>query len=460
MILLTLYAIPVGIFMILLFWCLSLRRIVPPKEVHVVQRTKKTISYGKDLEDGNVYYEFPAWMPVLGVTKTVLPAYVIDLNIPGYDAYDVDKLPFVVDVTAFFRVSDFKLAASRAANVKELEDQLLRIVQGAVRSILANEELESIMSQRSVYGDKFTQEVSDQLKSWGVETVKNIELMDIRDSRDSNVIANIMKKKKSQIEKESRVAVAQNIQKAQEAEILANQEVSLKQQDAQQVVGLRQAAVKQEVGIAEERSMQSIKAEAKITAEKEAEVQQVQQVRAAEIAKQANIVKAEADKGVMVLRAEADKKKAELTAEATLVQMSKEADGIKAQGEAKAVSEKLMQLAPVEAQISLAKEIGENEAYQKYLIALEQIKASIQVGMEQAKNLGRAEVKIFANANSVTEGASKASGIFSSQSGLDVASSLEALASTEVGENLINKFLGGTSNTVQKVTGKILKKNE
>jgi flotillin len=51
------------------------------------------------------------------------------------------------------------------------------------------------MEERSVYGQQFTDEVKDQLQEWGVVAVKNIELMDIRDSKDSNVIENIMDKK-------------------------------------------------------------------------------------------------------------------------------------------------------------------------------------------------------------------------------------------------------------------------
>lgn len=38
------------------------------------------------------------------------------------------------------------------------------------------------MDERDQYGDKFTEAVKEQLKEWGVKTVKNIELMDVRDS--------------------------------------------------------------------------------------------------------------------------------------------------------------------------------------------------------------------------------------------------------------------------------------
>ena len=90
----------------------------------------------------------------------------------------------------------------------ELKQQLLAIIQGAVRTILASHDIDRIMLERSIYGEQFTEAVKDQLGSWGVVPVKNIELMDIRDAADNRVVHNIMEKKKSLIEMESRTEVA------------------------------------------------------------------------------------------------------------------------------------------------------------------------------------------------------------------------------------------------------------
>jgi flotillin len=38
---------------------------VPTNEVHIVQSSKKTTSYGKDTGHGNTYYEWPTWLPVV-----------------------------------------------------------------------------------------------------------------------------------------------------------------------------------------------------------------------------------------------------------------------------------------------------------------------------------------------------------------------------------------------------------
>ena len=469
-------------------WVLSLRVVVPTSEVHVVQRAGETILYGKaaqtkDNKTGNAYYAFPSWLPVIGITKTVLGTGIFDRDLKDYEAYDKDRLPFMVDVKTFFRIKDFDAASIRVTSMKELEEQLDGIVQGAVRSLLAKEDLESIMSERNKYGKQFTEEVAPQLEQWGVETVKNVELMDIRDSRDSKVIQNIMAKKKSQIEMESRTTVAENTKKASQAEIESQKEIALKQQDAEREVGLRKAQVAQEVGIADEKQKQEVQAQAKVTAEKEMEVQRVREVQTAEIEKQAATVRAEQDKAVIevnakaavtkadadknvrilnaeasqqqtILEAEATKQQIELRADADLKVATNTAKGIEAKGKAQAEADKLSKIASVQDQVTLAKEVGENKPYQEFLIAQKQIEVQgsvmKEVGVAQAQNLGNADIKMFVNSGSVPEGVGKAAGIFNPDTAMNVASMLEAFKSTPMGAEIVDKLLG-TGNVVKTV---------
>ena len=167
---------------------LFFRRIVETNEVHIVQSARKTTSYGKDTGNGNSYYEFPSWVPVLGVTKIVLPVSVFSIKIEDYEAYDLGRLPFVVDITAFFRIMDSNLAAQRVNNFEDLNNQLRNIIQGSIRSILSSRVLEDILQIRSELGDDFTKAGKAQLQNWGIEPVKNIELRDIRDSSGSKGI--------------------------------------------------------------------------------------------------------------------------------------------------------------------------------------------------------------------------------------------------------------------------------
>ncbi len=408
---------------------LFLRRVVTTNEVHIVQSTKRTRSYGKDTKNGNTYYEWPSWIPIYGITKIVMPVSVFDLTLSAYEAYDVGRVPFVVDIVAFFRISDSNLAAQRVESFKELEYQLLSIVQGAVRTILASHDIDRIMLERSIYGEQFTDAVKDQLTSWGVVPVKNIELMDIRDAPENRVVHNIMEKKKSLIEMESRKEVANNIKDAEIAEIDALRERDIRDQQAKQAVGERTAEKEKAVGIANEQAQQQIKEQQRVTKEKEMAVVQVNDVKRAEITKDMNVVKADEDKQTTILRAAGD-----------LEAKKKEAEGIKVEGEAKADAEKAMQLAPVQAQIALAQEIGENEGYQTYLLGVENISANQAVGLEQAEALKVAEIKIIANTGDPVQGVTNVMDLFSSKGGTELGAMLEGLSQTEQGQSLLKKF--------------------
>lgn len=446
-------AVLVVLMAIAIFAALMFRRVVATNEVHIIQSAKNTISYGKDTGNGNTYYEWPSWIPIVGVTKITLPVSVFDINLNGYEAYDKGRVPFIVDITAFFRIKDSNVAAQRVASFEELIEQLRAIVQGSIRTILSSHEIEDIMHSRSTFGDSFTKDVHDQLTSWGVETVKNLELMDIRDSKDSNVIKNIMEKKKSLIEMQSRIEVAENLKNAEIAEINAGRATQIEEQNAKQIVGLKTVEAQREVDISAQKASQLVKEQEKITKEKEMEVVKVADTKRAEITKEVNVVKAEEVKQTAIINAEGEKQKEILKAEAlleskkreaeALLEMkSKEAKGIELEGAAKAESEKLMQMAPVEAQINLAKEIGENQGYQTYLISIREIEAQQAIGIEQAKALDKAEIKIIANAGSgkVSEGLKSVSEIFSAKGGTEISAMLEGIAQSEIGKGLLDKL--------------------
>jgi flotillin len=479
---------------------MSLRRVVSTEVVHIVQRKSSTVSYGVNCGK-NAYYKWPSWLPVFGITVRELPVTNFDILLDSYSAYDKDRLPFVVDIKAFFRIADTNVAASRVESFDELKNQLSGIVQGAVRSVLAKSKLEEIMEERSTYGEQFTKSVFENLKEWGIQAIRNIELMDVRDDKSSNVIENIMAKKKSAIEKESRIEVAENIKAATEAEIIANQKVECQKAESVRIVGeakadsdkrievananakkdkgVADAHADQEIGIAKEKAEQSIKEQAKVTAEKQMEVQKVNEVKAAEIAKEKAIVqseqereqiriKAEAEQKNMQISADAEKYKIENIAKANLEAEKNRAEGIKAvgqneaevikaQGLAKAEAEKMQQLASVTAQTTLAEKVGENVGYQNYLIKIKEVEASIEIGVQQAKSYGEAlqsaDLKIIANSGDVNSGIGKITDLLSSKGGQAVNGLLESLQQTEVGGELV-------ANLVEKLKGKEKEKDD
>lgn len=444
----------VGAVLLVLFIVVAMafRTVVSTNDVHIVQSSKTTVSFGKDESAGNTYYAWPSWIPFIGIKVIRLPVSVFDLNLDEYAAYDKGRVPFEIDIMGFFRITHPNMAAQRVHSFDELKTQLEGILQGACRSILAKSEIEEILEERSKFGKLFTEATEEQLKEWGVGNVKSIELMDIRDAENSHVIENIMAKKQSLIAMESRIAVAENNRAAKEAEIAASRDVALKTQDAEQEVGQRTALKEKNVGIAQQQAEQEIAIARAETAQKNMEVEKIKIVRAAEIERdkelvaadqrrKANVITAEGQAASDVAEAEGQKKKIELLSEADLTKATNHASGVRAEGLASAEAEKARQLASVAAQTTLAQEIGENTGYQNYLIEIKKIDANQAVGIKQAEALTEAEVKLIINSSGgVTEGLKSASELLGSRGGVQIGALLEGLAQTEQGQRLLAKL--------------------
>lgn len=285
--------------------------------------------------------------------------------------------------------------------------------------------------------------------------------MDIQDSQNSKVIQMIKEKKSSAIERDSRVEIADNLKTAQIAEIEAVKEADMRKQNAEREVGEKEAEKEKLVGIAVQVSMQEVQTQAKITREKEMEVKQVEQVKQAEINKEQALIDAEKEKQLKIISAEALKVEQERKAEADLitqtknaegklVEMTKNAAGIKAEGLSKADAEKLMQVAMVSGAIELAAKIAQSPEYMEYLQNIESIKASQNIGTANAEALKSADLKILANGGSVDKGMTSLLDVFSGKGGAAMASMLENLNNSDLGKNLIGKFLTPKKDTADK----------
>lgn len=337
------------------------RTVVPTNMVHIVNSSSGRRVYGKDSDQGNTYYAFPDWIPKIGVNVTQFPTSNFGVELNGYAAYDHKRLPFQVDVQAFFVMEDADIVSQRVSDFRELKEHLEKIVSGAVRKVTASMPLEKILSARAELSTDFDSEVSEQLKDWGVKAVNSIEFMNIKDANGSTVIQDIQQKEESRINRESREVQAENEQAAQIKEIEAQRKVAMEKENAAQQVGTRTAEKNQAVGIAQEQSKQAVAEQNKITTEKNMEVKRIEETRAAEIAKEvaltqaeqkrqeitinaesqkvAEITEAEAEKQKQVLAAQAAKEAAELKAEAEKIAQQKKAEADKLAIELKAEAE-------------------------------------------------------------------------------------------------------------------------
>jgi flotillin len=322
--------------------------------------------------------------------------------------------------------------------------------------------LEEIMEERSVFGERFTESVREDLKSWGVEPIKSIELMDVRDTQGSNVIHQIMAKRISAIDMESRTEVAKNKKIAEQAELEAAKEIAITAAETEKLSGEAQAASKQAIGeaqavsqkaigIAQQTSLSEVAKAEQLTAEEKMKVVRVNEVKQAEINREKAIIGAEERKRGMEILAEAEKFKVETDASAELEAKKKEAEAIKTVGtaeaeviQAKGLSEaeakKQMELANVTAQSTLAKEIGDNKPYQEYLIRIREVEITGEVNKVQyeslAKALNGADLKLLVNRGDVHSGLNKFSDLLGPKGGSAVNGLMETLKQTPEGAGI------------------------
>jgi flotillin len=361
------------------------RKVVPQNEVHVVNSSKKSIAFG-GTQVKNVYYSIPSFIPVFGVVVSRMPTSIFSLKLEAYDSYDSDKVPFEVDVQAFFNIEDAVKAASKIRDFSVLQQQLDQVLKGGVRKALAGKSIEMIMSSRSDLSKEFVDEVQSQVVNWGVK-VLNIEFFDIRDSKGSQVITQIMAKEMSRISMESRQKVAENERAAKVKEI-----------DAQQEVANRNAEMIELTGVRTEQAKQKVAEMANVTKSKELEVVKTEALRHQEIENEKAIsaataanTKATLEKTATVTKAEAEKESqviaASAEAEATKVKGSREAEVIELKGKASAEALKASKLAEAEGTLKQAEALTAlNEAG----LAVKKLEIDAEVQKKRWESMGSA----------------------------------------------------------------------
>lgn len=423
-------AIVLALALIFIGALLLFRRVVPPSEVHVVQSRRGASLYGSfATADGQVYYKWPAALPRLGVIVTTLPTAIFDVSVKGYEGYDKNRVPFTLDVQAFFRIEKFDLAAIRVKDGDELRSQLLAVLEGAVRVTLAGHTLDEILNSRSEFGAKFTEEVQAQLLEWGVVTAKQLELTDIRDSSGYAVISDMMEKHVSEINKTSRMAVAVNRKAAEVAEAEAEADIAVAKEKKRSKSESAAAVAEQEIGVAKETGVQRVLDARKDTEAKTIEVARTKRVGDETVAKEVAVVKAQADAQVT-----------EAVAKGELASERLRAEGITAVGVAQAAAKEADLKAPVNAQILLADKIADSEGYQQYLIAIEATRAYTEVGRANAAALEKAGIKMVISGGTPSQGVDSVGSLFSANGGAQLGALLDSLSNSETGNSLLSRL--------------------
>lgn len=454
------------LFLVFLYIITQLRKVVPTNEVHVVQRKKDSIPYGKGMSAGNVYLAWPAWVPMFGIEVQRLPLSIFDLQLNGYKAYDVGKVPFQVDITAFFEISAPELAAEKVYSIGELKEQLNETVKWVVRKILAERDIVEIMESRSEIKDKFYEEVLGAVKSWWVE-LKNVEFMDIRDDDGSQVVTNIMMKKRSLIESESQIEVAENQKratiekenKAAEARAAAasaksgadiiesnsERDAELKRIENEKITQNQDIEKERILAVQKEEAKQKVYESEKETTAKKLAVKQLDEEKNAEIAKNIELIKADEQKQKVIIDSQAEKESITLKAQADKTKVELDAQAKKTEiesiGIAKAKALDYQGTAEAKNKTQMAEALNTFDAASiAYMIKELETHLSEIVDLEKAKSLASADVKVISTWKDGGEGISSFMDLFSANGGTNIGAMVEAAKNT-IGEEKVNELI-------------------
>ncbi|MDQ7023373.1 MAG: SPFH domain-containing protein [Candidatus Gracilibacteria bacterium] len=473
----------IGIFgvvsaVIIIYIITQLRKVVPTNEAHVVQKGNSSVAYGKGFKGGNVYLNWAPWVPVVGISVQKLPLSIFDLQLNNYKAYDSGKVPFQVDITAFFEIKDPETAAQKVESISELRNQLNETLKGVVRKVLASKDIVDIMESRTEIKDEFYDQVFGAVKSWGI-MLQNVEFMDIRDDDGSQVVTNIMMKKRSQIESESQIEVAENQKNAiiekenkeaearsaaaaakSRADIIASdaqRDAELKVIENEKLTQNKEIDKERILAVQKEEAKQKLYESEKLTKEKELAVKQVEEEKNAEIAKSIELIKADEQKQKLIIDAQADKEVVELgaIADKIKVELSTEAEKTQIESIGIARAKELDYIGTAEAknktQMAEALNTFDKESLDFMKKELD-VNLSEIVDLEKAKALAKADIKVISTGKNGGEGVNSFMDLFSANGGANIGAMVQAAKNYNV-RRKVNEFIG-------KFTGKkeIIKK--
>lgn len=374
-----------------LFMAAAMYRIVPNGEAHVVITPHKTmICTSNPKIEGKVsnwYFAIPSHIPLLGRSIRIMDLKTQEITF-DHEANEKSMARYQVKASLKYRVANASVAAETWNSEEELANQLIENVKAAVRAVTIKYDVSEARMQKAKLTEEVEEEILDDLKQYGLEMV-TFALVDFNDSLTSKIVSNISLRKEMEIASTTRIENADREKnaKVKEAE---NEEISRKREIQKEL----------NIELEQKKKDQSVQDAIKILREKEYLVKQVELVQDAENKKKAQAVLKESEK----LRGESEQSYLEAKAIG-------DAAKVKEEGIAKAAVIKQTGLA--EAEIIKQKGLAEAEALTKKQVALKafntdaikaliaekQVEVQREIGIETAKAMAGADVRILIGGN-------------------------------------------------------------
>jgi len=375
------------------------RRVVSRDEAHVVVRWNRVYVYSGTSEvegfKGTTYYEFPGWVPLLGMDVTRVPLSVVEIKIPEMVTFAAKNARFTLSASVYVRVVDPLKAAQRwpGRTVDTFISSVKELIQNAIRNTTTAFAAEDIIEKKDEIAAKLQEALAGDMDEYGC-IITNVAVVNITDAPGTTVISDIARKREAEINSESRQIVAVKEKEARIVEAQNRQEAEPREAAADEAIGVREREKERTIFISQQQ-----------VAEEEMKVERVRQVRAAEIQRDAAIERAQGERQAVILRREG------------------EAEGVKAVGLAEAEVIKSKGLAEAEA---IAKRVEALNRLRGEGRAFREIEKEERIGTELAKALQKAQIRFVS-----TGEVSSFLKLFSASGGANIGAMLAALRETE-----------------------------
>lgn len=396
----------IGVLVLIFVLCaFAWYRIVDPSEAHLVVTPygKMVVSADDKIGDTKTYFAIPSFIPFFGRAIRIMDVTIKEIVVEQ-ETYEKNQARYNVKSSTKYRITDVKTASETFISNEELYEQLREVVNASVRAITVKYDVTEARANKQKMSQEILNEMKDDLAKWGLELV-TFQLVDFKDTNDSKIISDISKRREVEIQATTREQNAEKIKQARMKEAEAEEKAREREIEKDKIIGEK-----------EENKKQKIAEQQKLAEEKRYEVVKVQTIKQAEIDKEQAEVKAQQDKKVAIILAEQRKEAEEINKE----QMKLEGEGYRLREleKAKGDAEPIRQQGLAEAEITKAKGFAEAEAKEKLQNALNKFKddairalvaekiVDMQkvVGVETAKALTQADVKVFAGSSSDSKG--------------------------------------------------------
>ena len=371
-------------------------RIVAPSEAHLVvtRKGKFVVSSDESVGTRRYYFSIPGWVPFFGRDIRIMDVTIKEITMEQ-ETIEKNQARFNVTSSLKHRIKNVKQAAETFISDTDLKEQLKEIVKSGVRAITVQYDVTVARAKKREIESKIREEIVDDLASWGLELI-NFQLVEFNDTKDSKIISNISRRSEVEIEARTREQKAEKIKQAR-----------VKEAESEEVARQREIAKDRAIGEAEQQKAKKIAEQEKEAQESAYEVIRVKTIEQANIDKEKATVKATQDKQVAIIKATQDKEAEEIMMEQK--RLEGKGDRERAEEQAKGEAAPIREAGQAEAEIIKAKGLAEAESKDalqkalnkftdeaiKALVAEKVVEKDRAVGIETAKALRDADVKVF-----------------------------------------------------------------